>query len=80
MIKAVMSNEAGTKFLVLGLTTQNLEKLKAGNPIAFPTTELEKLKGFELVVIVWGETEEEIVKTIQAKWPGHPTTPLTVKA
>ena len=70
MIKAVAHNEAGAKILILGLSSKNLEKLKESKPIAFPTTELEKLHGFDMVVIVWGETEEEIVEEIRKHWPG----------
>lgn len=79
MIKAVAHNEAGSKILILGLSTANLEKLQEGKPIAFPTTELEKAVGFEMIVILWGDTEQEIVEAIRKDWPGPGIPPKTVR-
>ena len=62
MIKAVMQNNEGKNILLLGLSRDNLSRLKQGKPIHINGSEL----GFDNdVIVVYGETEELIYQDLQ---------------
>jgi hypothetical protein len=66
MIRFKVNSKDGGKLLIgLGLSAQNIEKLKAGDPILFGLDELG-LENTE-VVILYGKTEEEMRDKIDEK-------------
>lgn len=65
MFKAAGQTASGEPFLLIGLTEENLTRLKDGKPIPISATELVVLGLPELVIgIVYGETEEELKSRI----------------
>lgn len=66
MIKARLKDKNGRPVYFLGLSDENVEKLKLGMPIAFPTHEIG-IGGDGTLVIHYGETEhalEEELRTL----------------
>lgn len=65
MIKFVSTKPNGTKLVGMGLSEENVKRLKEGKPISFNLDELgfEGLEG----LIFYGETEESIVADLRAK-------------
>ena len=62
MLKAMMQNNEGKNILLLGLSRENVVRLKEGKPIHINGDEL----GFENdVILVYGETEEQIYEDLQ---------------
>jgi len=62
MIKAIMKNKDSDNILLLGISEENVNRLKEGKPI--------HIKGDELgidndVLIVYGETEEDLYKDLR---------------
>ena len=65
MITAVTENPSGRRFIILGLTRENVKRLTEGQPIL---VRAESHAGFpsELVVsIFFGETERQLTDQIQ---------------
>ena len=62
MIKAKAKNGD----IILGLSDENVEKLKQGLPIAFPLSEvLPEIEG--RMIILHGETKEKILEMLSGK-------------
>ena len=66
MIKAVGQGKDGNAVLLLGLSGENITRLVAGEPIHITPDQMMQL-GFPAmhVGIVYGKTEEEIVKQMK---------------
>lgn len=63
MLKAKLSNGD----LVLGLSDENIKRLKAGRPIRFDARPM----GYDgCIAIVWGETELKIMHELTEAFPG----------
>lgn len=56
----------GQPLLVLGLTTENLQRLVAGEPIDVPREALDAV-GYQgkRVMIIYGRTEQDLVKLVK---------------
>lgn len=61
MIKAAATRSTGRKVFLLGLSSRNLENLKAGKPMRI---HLEEIGGTGEVIILWGETEAAIARDL----------------
>jgi len=80
MIKATMQTSEGKNILLLGLSKENVNKLKLGKPIHVTGSEV----GLENdVLLVYGDTEAEIYKELQpligTTTRVEPTTPQTIQ-
>lgn len=64
MVKAVLSNGD----VLLGLSQENIDRLKKGEPIAFNLKDLGLEKG--KCFIVFGETEQQILKDLNIPFNG----------
>lgn len=66
MIKAAGKAGDGKRLLLLGLSDENVKRLKADQPILIKAEDLAEL-GFQdmHIAIVYGSTEEEIMERIQ---------------
>lgn len=62
MLKVLMDNKAGGKLVVLGLSHENLKRLKAGQPIKFAGDEID-LPGTEFLIFV-GKTEQSMAREL----------------
>lgn len=63
MIKATGANAAGRKFLLLGLSGENVTRLAAGEPILFDMADIGE-PGRDCI-IVYGKTEQAIVQQLR---------------
>ena len=71
MIKAIFGmtdddDEEGTSGILLGLSKKNVAKLMAGEPIYVKGNDGESAWPFNMI-IMYGETEEDIVSELQEK-------------
>jgi hypothetical protein len=62
MIKATMQTNEGKNIVLLGLSKENLERLKEGKPIHINGSELGIAND---ILIMYGETEAHIYKELQ---------------
>lgn len=67
MVKAAGTNEDGRPLTVFGLEPENVRRLQAGKPIRVDMRELGRPE-MGIVLIVFGETREEIAESLGA---GH---------
>lgn len=61
MIKARLKTINGTRVYLIGLSDENVKRLKAGQPIQFDAKDIGIPEGGQ-VLIVHGTTEQEIAK------------------
>lgn len=64
MVKARITNEEGQKILVIGLSRANWEHLLQKQPIAFPAAELIPELTDTFILVLGGETEDEITEEL----------------
>jgi len=65
MIKFLGDHE-GTPLVGLGLSEENVNRLKQGNPILIKTDEVEKLLGVKAeIFIFYGQTEESMTADLK---------------
>lgn len=69
MIRAVTKGKEGEPVVILGITRDNIERLKRGHPIAVDLSEFGlALRGavdHTKVTVLYGETHEEVVDIIE---------------
>jgi hypothetical protein len=63
MIKARSGN-----LVIFGLEAKNIERLKAGDPMLFKMSELGKAGPDDVVAILYGETQDEILAAIEKQF------------
>lgn len=60
--------------LGLGLSDENLARLREGKPILFSAADVGGLDGVKRVVIFWGKDEDEMQKTMRPYFEITPET------
>ena len=68
MVKMVATHEDGSKILMLGLSQENVNRLKEGKPILFGTEDLG-LGWNGRVCIFYGKTEHDMLEDVSG-WIG----------
>lgn len=75
MIKATMQSKEGKNILLLGLSEENVKRLKENKPIHINGSEIGLSND---VIIMYGETEEHLYKELEPMIkPHHRATPTT---
>lgn len=70
MIVAVgRSNDDKDIFILLGITKENIKRLKEGKPIMC-TNDTHQLPEGLAISIMYGKTEDDIKRQIEIAWPG----------
>lgn len=64
MIKAVINREPGRPLVLLGISAENVRRLRDNQPILFDGAEIS-LPGYEFS-IVYGDTEQALVGELRA--------------
>jgi hypothetical protein len=65
MIKSLMNGKNGAKIVMLGISEENVKRMKAGDPMYLHLDELG-IEGID-VLIHYGTTEEAIITDLQDK-------------
>lgn len=63
MMKYRLEQATGRPLLVIGLEAGNIDRLKRGQPIMFPSEQLE-VPGFD-IAIHYGDTKEDMVADLE---------------
>lgn len=72
MVKFVITQKNGPKLVGLGITEENVKRLKEGKPILVKGEEIEMEHD---TVILYGKTEQDIAKEIQESLKGDDDVP-----
>ena len=72
MIKAVASAPNGAPMVMLGLSDENWKRLRAGQPIVVKLRELDPELPDVRIILLGGETEEEMIEDLRALGPVAP--------
>jgi hypothetical protein len=70
MIQATGGGADGTPFLLLGLSAENCRRLVAGMPIAVRADLVDPRLPKVRVILVGGETEDDIAAELRQNMPG----------
>lgn len=71
MIVSSQRLKNGDRFIILGITDENIEKLRKDMPIVM-SEETHKIPKDVKISIIWGHTEQDIVDKLRMIWPGIP--------
>jgi len=63
MIKMGGKTKSGNKFVLLGISDMNIEKMREKKPIVLYGAEVD-VPELELLVICWGENEDALAKEL----------------